>query len=191
MTGSKTATVEALAEVPVYVDIRRAVGGIQFTIGPLPDGRPWIMRLAYETAAAFSDALTANTVWGAPLGVAADDTMYAIIYEPGDGGGWIIYAHLSGDIPERAAEWGCAAEALHNVAALLRDHAPDKLAPLPGDPEAPWSPEDFHLCGGCGRPVFDSMPTMMVTSPSAGGLIGMMCESCGIREMEIAEREGR
>jgi hypothetical protein len=117
-----------------------------------------------------------------------DGIAYAIVYEPGDGGGWITYARLNGEELESVAEWACAAEALHNVGALLREHALDRLPPLPGDPAAPWSPEGFHLCSGCGRAVFDSMPTMMVPSPSTCGLIGMMCEPCGIREIEIAER---
>jgi hypothetical protein len=120
-----------------------------------------------------------------------DGIAYAITYEPGDGGGWITYARLNGDELESVAEWGYAAEHLRDLGAVLGEHAPGELPPLPGDPAAPWSPEDFHLCSGCGRPVFDSMPTMMVTSPSTGGLIGMMCEPCGIREVEIAEREGR
>ena len=180
-----------MTEAPAYVDVRQTVGGIQFTIGPLPDGRPWIMRLAYETAASFSEALTANTLWGAPLSVPdSNGTAYAIIYEPGDGGGWITYARLRGEQADTMAEWACAAVNLRDIAAALRDHAPGKLAPLPGDPAAPWAPEDFHLCSGCGRPVFDSMSTMMVISPATGGRIGFMCESCGGREMETAERQG-
>lgn len=149
----------------LYVDVRRAVNGIQFTIGPLPNGQPWIMRLAYEAAAAFSGALTANTRWGAPLSVPGPDGIaYAIVYDPGDGGGWITYARFNDEELESVAEWPCAAESLHKFAALLREHAPDRLPPLPGDPMAPWEPEGFHLCSGCGRPVFDSMPTAMVVS---------------------------
>lgn len=184
MTGKSTAI--------VYADIRRAVGGIQFTIGPLPTGQPWTMRLSYETAEAFSNALITNTAWTAPLSIPdSDGIMHGIAYEPGDGGGWIIYARLNVNSgkPETLAEWGCAAGALSEIGTLLGEHAPDRLPPLAGDPAAPWQPEDFHLCTGCGRPVFDSMPTMMVARPSTGGFIGMMCEPCGIREMELVERD--
>jgi hypothetical protein len=50
MTGKATA-MTGKSDAPLYADIRRVIGGIQFTIGPMPNGQPWIMRLAYQTAA--------------------------------------------------------------------------------------------------------------------------------------------
>lgn len=172
---------------PMYADVRRTAGGVQFTVGPLPNGQPCIMRLAGKTAIAFADALTANTPWGTTVSKPdADGNEYAIVYEPGDGGGWVVFARINGDEHERVADWGCAAGNLRELGALLKDHASDELPALPGDPPPPWTPEDFHLCNGCRRPVFDSMPSVMVISPSSGEHIGFMCEPCGIRETAAA-----
>jgi hypothetical protein len=173
----------------MYADIRRTVGGIQFTVGPLANGWPMVLRLSYETAAALADALTGDTRWGHMLAsIGPDRYVSGLIYEPGDGGGWISYVRVNvdqaDDQGEVLAEWGCAAASLLEIAAELRNYAPDKLPPLPGDPAEPWEPEDFHLCSGCGRPVFDSMASAMVVT-SRG--LGFMCGPCGIREMEAAE----
>jgi hypothetical protein len=158
-----------------YADIRRTEGGLQFAIGPLPSGQPLIMFLHCQDAEELAAAMESGT----ELGITNGQESTVLAYRPGQRGGIFTLLGKHAGAWEPAFTLACHKISVRQLAAELRRHA--RMPVLLADGQS-WQPEDFHLCTSCGRPVFDSMPSVLVVRPSAGGALGMMCEPCGMRE---------
>jgi hypothetical protein len=174
-----------------YTDIRRAPGGVQFTFGPGPEG-PIIIRLAYKTFIRLYNSALQGKRWNGPLGQAPNGSITGLVFMPPtdhDYGCLLLCNVVDGanGAPDTGVvlRWNANDEDWQELGQKFRDWY--KKLPRPLDTEATegWQPEEYHLCTECGRPVFDSAPTMM--GPGRNSFLGIMCEPCGVAIMQEHE----
>jgi hypothetical protein len=164
-----------------YGDVRRAPGGMQIALGPDTNGMPYIVRVEQTAAIALKDAMLANTRFMVEVNP-ADDRITAVLYAPYDDDHYGSIARVEIHQPTESLISGISWEAPDadwpKLAAAIQDV---ERLPMLSVTNEEWRPESFHLCQECGRPVFESASTVMIT----GGMgFLLLCEPCAAEKIK-------